>query len=99
MKPTDRHKWIDQWLKDRSTNRCPMRVDVLAREFVDAYVAATGAPFIPTNWGADHCKQLGRDLAAMARLGQLRRARIGLSGGAWMPGFPKWVWTYVRSTP
>ena len=97
MKPVDRHKWIDQWLEARTTS-VPMRVDVLNRAFVDAYVAATGAKFVGTNWGADHCKQLGRDLAAMERMGQLKRRRVGLSDGAWMPGFPKWVWSYARAT-
>lgn len=95
MKPAERHEWIKAQLSPGGEYEREKAVDVLNRYFVDDYVAATGAKIIPTNWGADHCAQLGRDLSAMSRRGILSRRRIGLSNGNWQPGFPKWVWCYA----
>lgn len=85
-----RFDWIERAIEEELGNA----VDVLNRDFVDAYTEATGVPFRVTFWGANKCAQLGRDLTEMKRKLRLKRARIGLSGGAWMPGFPKWVWSY-----
>lgn len=93
MKPTDRYAWIENHM--RSDNLLARGgVDILASDFVDAYIEATNASFIPKNWGAHGCPQLGRDLAAMHEAGTLKRGRVGLSNGAWQPGFPKWVYVY-----
>lgn len=70
-------------------------VDVMNADFVLAFINHTDAKFDPTHFGAYHCPILGRDLARLAKQGKLKRSRVGLSGGAWMEGFPKWVWNYV----
>lgn len=69
-------------------------IDVLNAALVDAYLDEFKPAFRATYWGAHKCRQLGQDLAAMAELGYLHRHRVGLSGGAWQPGFPTWVWSY-----
>lgn len=89
MKPVDRYRWLyARAAKERSG------LDILFSDFVDQYAEATGAKLYFQMWGAHKCPQLGRDLAYMAKWRYLRRARIGLSSGAWQPGFPKWVWSY-----
>lgn len=70
-------------------------VDVLDAEFVDAYIDAFKPPHRITYWGANKCRQLGADLAAMAARGFLKRDRVSLGSG-WYPGFPRWVWCYRR---
>lgn len=84
----NRYSWIMAYIDKKGST------DILNREFVDAYIAATNADHEKTCWGAYHCTILGRDLSRMARCGALKRARIGLGGGSWQPGFPKWVWAY-----
>ncbi|WOI47704.1 hypothetical protein [Acidovorax sp. BLS4] len=86
----ERYSWIEQWLAQQLLG---YSVDVLNREFVDAYAEATGAPVQVMPYGADKCRQLGRDLSWMAAQGRLLRCRTGLCGMAGM-GFPRWVWTY-----
>ena len=88
MKPADRYAWIEKYLRENAGG-----VDVLNREFVDAYIEDTGTKFRETMWGADKCPQLGRDLARMVKQRRLRRWRSGLQGN-WQPGFPTWVWSY-----
>lgn len=81
-----------KWLLDRA--RAERFIDVLNAGVVRDYIAQFEAPHQPTCWGAWKCPQMGADLGAMAKLGFLKRAATGLSGGAWQPGFPKWVWSY-----
>jgi hypothetical protein len=88
MKLEEREAWILAAVQEEQG------LDVLNRVFVEQYVAATGAAVREVYWGAPHCRQLGADLSRLARKKKLSRRRIGLSGGAWMPGFPKWVWVY-----
>jgi hypothetical protein len=98
MKPMLRYEWIENHMRsDRLLARGG--VDILDRDFVDSYIEATQARHQDTNWGASKCPQLGRDLAEMVKMGVLRRSRVGLSGGAWMSGFPKWVWCYRLTFP
>ncbi len=68
-------------------------VDVLNSDFVDDYLEATGAAFSPMMYGAHRCKQLGKDLAGLYKLGKLRRHTTGIEGLAGM-GFPRWVYAY-----
>ena len=68
-------------------------VDVLNRDFVDAYVSATNAKAVAVPYGADKCPQLGRDMSAMHAAGKLKRHTTGIEGLAGM-GFPRWVWSY-----
>ena len=97
MKPTDRHAWIRLYLRLRSKSY-PYGVNVLDAYFVDAYITRTGAPFRAQIIGADQCRQLGRDLAAMERRGELRRIRVGINAPTAGGGWPKWVWDYKLST-
>lgn len=87
VKPENRKEWI---LSRMRRDGCS--VDVLNRDFVDDYVEATGAPYDPMPYGADKCKQLGRDLSQMTKEGTLERVAVGLAGVGM--GFPKWVWSY-----
>jgi hypothetical protein len=88
MKPADRYAWIEQYLRENAG-----AVDVLNREFVEAYTEDTDTKFHAVAWGADKCPQLGRDLAKMTKARRLKRWRSGLAGN-WQPGFPTWVWSY-----
>jgi hypothetical protein len=95
MAPAARYAWIERYLRAGARNGLSLSVDVLNQPFVEAYLAATGALYSPTMFGAHKCPQLGRDLGVMAtRLGRLRRGRIGVNGGAG-EGFPAWVYTYA----
>lgn len=68
-------------------------VDVLNQAFVDAYLEATKAPFIPMHYGAHKCKTLGHDLSELRTNGYLSRARVGIPSGR-AEGFPAWVYVY-----
>ena len=70
-------------------------VDVLDSDFVDAFIAHVGCAFTPTLWGAYKCRYLGQTLTRMYRQYDLKRHRVGLSSGAWRPGFPTWVYVYT----
>ncbi|MEI6731140.1 MAG: hypothetical protein WCK90_00515 [archaeon] len=87
----DRQRWLVQHIQKTG------RADVLDVPFVDAYVDANHVAFRPCAWGANKCATLGRDLAALEKMGALKRFRIGL-GGNWAPGFPRWVWSYEIGT-
>lgn len=87
MKPAERHAWIIDYLHTHPD----VPVDCLDTEFVDAYIAATGASYIPMPFGAHRCAMVGRDLGAMARSGELERQRVGISGSEHRM---TWVWAY-----
>lgn len=89
MDKEERRNWI---LEKMKTQIC---VDILNQEFVDAYIAFTGAPHVVTAWGANRCPQLAADLKTLYESQVLSRTRIGIGGGSWQPGFPKWVWCYM----
>ncbi len=89
MKPSERHEWIRQWIKSQGSKGS---ADVMDSEFVASYIDATGAAFLAQTVGADTCRQLGRDLSAMYKVGSLRRGRIGLTDH--YQGMPNWVYVY-----
>lgn len=86
-RPAERHAFILAALETQ------VAVDVLDRDFVVAYVEATGASATPVAFGAPRCPMLGRDLAALCRAGRLDRFPVGISGGE--VGFPSWVYSYT----
>lgn len=88
LRPAARRAWILSFLAEIPQ----WSVNVLDKDFVDAYIAATGAAHEPMPYGAPRCPQLGRDLSALHREGRVERNRVGISGAEW--GFPKWVWDY-----
>jgi hypothetical protein len=92
MKPADRHQWITQYLRDRSLSMA-YSVNVCDRYFVDDYIEHTNAKCAVQVYGAPKCPQLGLDLSAMHKAGQLTRVRTGL-GDMHSMGFPSWVWDY-----
>ena len=79
------------WLIRQAATSYP-HMDVLNRDFVDDYVEATGAKFVPMILGANRCRRLGSDLSDAWRWGYLKRHTTGLRGMEW--GFPKWVYSY-----
>ena len=89
MRPAERYDWLEEAIRREPGHT----VDILNRDFVDDYIAATGATHMIAPYGANWCPQLSRDLLAMNRAGLVRRHRVGLQGMAGM-GFPRWVWSY-----
>lgn len=83
----ERTAFIFDYLKSTES-----QVNVLNRDFVDAYTTFTGAPYREQPFGANTCRQLGKDLSVMYSSGILERSSTGLSGSEC--GFPKWVYVY-----
>lgn len=73
------------------------RVDVLNAELVEDYAEVTGAKLARSMWGAGWCPLLAKDLRELFKRRLLNRTAVGLNGGAWQPGFPKWVYSYRLS--
>jgi hypothetical protein len=92
MSPADRHSWIKAYLRARPKHDA--QVDVLNAQFVHEYILATKAPFAWMAYGAHKCPQLGRDLSAMYKAGELGRAYVGMGPGSRNQGFPSWVYVY-----
>lgn len=98
MKPAERYDWIESYMRKFAAVGGPLlSVDVLDSDFVDEYVAATGARSILQFYGADKCPQLGRDLSAMFKAKRLKRHATGLWNMAGM-GFPRWAYVYSLPT-
>jgi len=87
-KETERHNWLLEKAKEIG------HVDILNEAFVQAYIDKFHPTYEIRMWGANKCLQLARDLSVMEQSNRMNRTRIGLSKGAWQPGFPKWVWSY-----
>ena len=83
-----RWRWLLCWMRQRGC------ADVLNRDLVWDYIEAHGCRYSLQTIGAPHCKQLSRDLAAMARRGYAKRRTTGIEGGLCDQGFPRWVWSY-----
>lgn len=88
MKQSERVEWIIHHLTRKGF------ADILDAEFVDRYIEITNSSFKPVQWGAHKCPQLAKDLRKAYDSGLVERSIMGLSGGAWQPGFPKWVYSY-----
>lgn len=86
MKPKQRYEWLKQQIAANSS------ADVMDMKFVDSYIVATDAPYTPQMFGANTCRQLGRDLSAMYKAGMLTRGRVGLTEH--YTGMPNWVYVY-----
>ncbi len=87
----ERRQFVLEWLRAAPGTRSSC--NVLDSEFVDAYVEFSGAPVWGMIYGANKCRQLGRDLARMQKECYLKRSTTGLEGMAGM-GFPRWVYSY-----
>lgn len=87
----DRRRWLLETINSEKS------VDVLNSGFVFDYANFTGAKITVPFWGAGWCQLLSSDLRRMFKGRLLRRRTVGLSSGAWQPGFPKWVYSYSLS--
>ena len=67
--------------------------NVLDAQFIDEYIVGTNAPFIVQPFGANTCRQAGRDLSRLYKSGILDRTAIGLVNAE--RGFPRWVYVYT----
>lgn len=90
MTAVERQEWILNYFLGKPGSSA----DVLDVTFVEAYVEATGAKFVPQRFGAAKCRQLGRDLGELHAANKLRRVALGLPAGDASMGFPKWVYHY-----
>lgn len=90
MKRAEREAWLVAHVL-----AVPGGADVCNRDFVDAYIEATGAAYRGTHYGAYKCRMLGSDLARLVKQRRLSRSRTGIQGMAGM-GFPRWVWLYRK---
>ncbi len=88
---TSKEEFVLEYLRDPKT---PW-VSVLDSDFHDAFYARFGGARTEKLWGAQSVAAAMRALSALHTRGYLRRARTGLRGGEWQPGFPKWVWEYA----
>lgn len=87
MKAKERRDWIIDYIRKNGP------VDILKRDFVDAYVEATGASYLPANYGSNKCQRLYEDLVALHEEYSLKRVSVGIKGMAGQ-GFPNWVYSY-----
>lgn len=70
--------------------------DALTSDFHDAFHKRFGGKRHECFWGAQTVYKAMKLAKRMHDKGMLRRGRMGLSGGSWQPGLPKWVWSYYR---
>lgn len=91
MKPAQRYQFIKQYLAAQPHGD---PVDILNRDFVDAYDEACKPPLVEIMpYGANKIPQLSRDLRMMWLRGWLKRNVTPINGMGGM-GFPRWIHTY-----
>jgi hypothetical protein len=90
MTAMQRQEWILEYLRKRPG----ASVNILDAAFVESFVEATSAKFIPQMFGAAKCPKLGQDLGALHAINKLCRVAVGLPSGDASMGFPKWVYHY-----
>lgn len=69
-------------------------VSVLDANFHEDFHARFGGARKLKHWGAQPVAAAMTLLRRLFDRRLLRRARVGLRGGEWQPGFPRWVWEY-----
>lgn len=85
----------EQWIIDYISNLERVQVvDILDEDFVNAFIKKFNPKYEVTLIGAYRCKELSLLLGKMYKKCLLNRCVIGLRGGAWQDGFPKWVYSY-----
>lgn len=67
--------------------------DSVDQKFHEAFTAQYGGVVSRKMFGAQRNHKAMRLVGKMAKDGKLNRFKVSL-GGAWQPGFPKWVWSY-----
>lgn len=80
--------WIISYLKNNLT------ASSVDQAFHNDFFCLFGGKRKETLWGAQPVNRAMIKLRFLFDIGVLERNRIGLSGGAWAPGFPKWVYVY-----
>ena len=83
----DKLNWIKDYMKTVQNH-----VDILNREFSDAYIAKFNPPHLIQPFGANTCPELGKMLALGFKNGMFIRNSVGIQAGYW--GMPKWVYVY-----
>jgi hypothetical protein len=89
MKKYERQQFIIDYINEHK------QADVLIIEFVDQYIKKFNLKYTKTNWGANKCPQLSKDLKLLYDCGIIDRTPISLLCN-WEPGLPKWVYVYYK---
>jgi len=87
----EKEEWIINYIQELGHIKV---VDVLDEKFVNSYIDKFNPRYEVRMIGANKCKELSRLLSGMYKKGLLLRYGMGLKGGAWQDGFPKWVYCY-----
>lgn len=85
---TAKLKWLSEYMKENH------RANVMDAHLVNAFSETFNADVKVMLYGADRCKELGKLLSLGYKKGLFKRNAVGLSGGGWHDGFPKWVYVY-----
>lgn len=87
----EKEEWIINYIQEHEHMKV---VDILDEKFVNAFIKKIKAKYEVRMIGANKCRELSKLLSNMYKKGLLVRCAIGLKGGAWQDGFPKWVYCY-----
>jgi len=82
----EKSDWIIDYLEDSSG------VSVVDQDFQEAYYKKFKVKRVIKMYGANPCPDAQKTLKKMYDAGEVRRARMSITGQ--LPGFPKWVWVY-----
>lgn len=80
--------WIKEYMRQEP------RLDVMNSKFVDDFEERFKCPVHVSIFGPNRCPDLGKALSAGYKQGIFDRKTVGLVGGAWHVGFPRWVYVY-----
>lgn len=105
MTPEQRENWVlqqmfieqsryDSQVKSSDGRKPRIYKDSLDAGFVDDYILATGASYMPKMLGAHYCRDLGATFLSLYKQGLLDRWRQGMSAPCGGGGWPTWVWSY-----
>ena len=86
---TNKQKWIIDYLK-RPGNFC---ISVMDTPAVDEYIEKFNPKHIIFPYGPNQCRDLGRQLSKMYRVGILERTTNGIND-LMGHGYPKWFYAY-----
>lgn len=91
MNREDKIKWVEDYLKTKE-----FYVDILNRNFIDAYIDKFNPKYGATNYGADKCPDVAKTLKIGFDQGIFKRQRAGITCG--YSGMPRWVYVYSLSS-
>lgn len=79
------------WIKNYIDKNSPC-VDIMNRDFIDAYEQEFSPKVKYTMYGANKCKEVSQVLKAGYDRGIFNRKAVGITCG--YSGYPKWVYCY-----